>query len=246
MLDGVSTQLINTYSCAHNNTPIHQHMHPSSHHHITHNTHTQYTTHTQPDMDELYTVLKEWGALLFTLYKNGNTAHFHDLNIRIQKLIEYKRCLNAAAMHTERAPLRPALKVEMVNEIEKGRRDLNLDIVVRYNNGDAATLDNTSFIKLYRMYQEYAQVCGCVCWMYSWIIWVYLCICICMYISVSDTHTSTASRYPQRPTPTQTPCTAFHSLRLPSPHRRRSHTIQGHTPTLPLHHCTSFFSQYLT
>jgi hypothetical protein len=109
-------------------------------------------------MDELYSVLKEWGVLLFTLYKNGKMTQFYDLNQRIQKLLELKRNLTAAVAIPERASHRSTMKAEVMNEIERGRRDLNLDMIVRYNNGDPATLDNTSFIKLYRMYQEYAQV----------------------------------------------------------------------------------------
>ncbi len=113
-------------------------------------------------MDELYTVLKEWGGLLLTLYKNLQTSEFHDLHRRLQKLLEMKRAILAtpslSSSPSDFSQKRLQLKGEMLLEIQKGRRDLNLDIIVRHPNGEPATLENTSFIKLYRLYQDYIQV----------------------------------------------------------------------------------------
>ena len=76
---------------------------------------------------------------------------------------------------------RSQLKSQVMNEIEKGRRffsffffiisrstiihfnfivhrDMNLDVVLRHEDGEPATLDNTGFIALFRMYRDYIKV----------------------------------------------------------------------------------------
>ena len=40
-------------------------------------------------MDELYSVLKEWGALLLILYKAKKIADYNELTRRLQKLLGY-------------------------------------------------------------------------------------------------------------------------------------------------------------
>ena len=98
-------------------------------------------------------------------------TEFFDLYRRLQKLLEMKKAIlsspsvspssisiSSLSSLSESSSKRLQLKGDMLLEIQKGRRDLNLDIIVRHPNGEAATLENTSFIKLYRLYQDYIQV----------------------------------------------------------------------------------------
>jgi len=111
---------------------------------------------TEADMDEVHTVMHEWHALLIKLYMERRMDEFEKLKGRLDSLIKIRRQLQALSGSLD-AGRREKLKADVARDIERGRREMNLDVVVRYPNGDYATLENTSFIKLYWMHQLYTS-----------------------------------------------------------------------------------------
>ena len=106
-------------------------------------------------MDELYAVLREWGALLVKLYMERRMTEFYKLKERMDSLfLKRKALLGLSALGSpEEAKKREAMKADVIREIERGREDMHLDVVVRLPNGEHATMMNTSFIKLYWLHQ---------------------------------------------------------------------------------------------
>ncbi|EFA76538.1 SH3 domain-containing protein [Heterostelium album PN500] len=110
---------------------------------------------TQHDFDvvtnELTQVIREWGMLLLTYFKERRISEYKIMKDRLSLLLDWHSKILSTSITLE---VREMLKGKVISKIEEGRRLMGLDMIVRTPSGEPAHENNTGIIQLYRMHQE--------------------------------------------------------------------------------------------
>jgi len=120
--------------------------------------------------DEINTTLHQWSLLLHHFASAHHPDQFYDLLQRAKRLIEYRHTLwpdaesgNPAAVSSAGAAPqisedeRKLIQAKAMDEMENAVSDFGLDVVVRHNNHEVATLLNTGPSALFGMHMEQTE-----------------------------------------------------------------------------------------
>ncbi len=110
--------------------------------------------HSDPILQELVSVLHEWSALMWASYAEHNMTRYTELKDRLYTLRSwYTRILNPSLP----VQVRDAIKGQVVDKIEKGKRAMKLDLVIKNKSGQVMTDINTPVGVLLRGFLELKQ-----------------------------------------------------------------------------------------
>lgn len=98
-------------------------------------------------VEELTSVLREWGAMWKQVYLRREEALFHDVRNLMLELMDWRRQILARALPVDQLK---QLKQRVTQTIDYGNRTLGLDLVVRDPEGNVIDPDSTGAIQLYR------------------------------------------------------------------------------------------------
>eukprot|EP01132_Coremiostelium_polycephalum_P004848 gene4848-6043_t len=101
--------------------------------------------------NELTQVIREWGLLLISYFKDRKINEYKIMKDRLSLLLDWHSKILSTSITLE---VREMLKGKVISKIEEGRRLMGLDMIVRTPNGEQAHEKNTGIIQLYRMHQE--------------------------------------------------------------------------------------------
>ncbi|EGG21230.1 SH3 domain-containing protein [Cavenderia fasciculata] len=101
--------------------------------------------------NELSQVIREWGLLLITYFRERKMSEYKIMKDRLSLLLDWHAKIMSPSITLE---VREMLKGKVISKIEEGRRLMGLDMIVRTANGEPAHESNTGIISLYRMHQE--------------------------------------------------------------------------------------------
>lgn len=109
---------------------------------------------TDPVIQELCSVLRDWSALMWMSYAEHNTFRFTELKDRLYTLRSWHvRILNQNLP----ANVREAIKGQVVDKIEKGKRAMKLDLMAKSKKGTILTDLNTPVVMLLSEYRAMKQ-----------------------------------------------------------------------------------------
>ncbi|XP_073238831.1 dedicator of cytokinesis protein 1-like [Porites lutea] len=98
-------------------------------------------------VEELTSVLREWGAMWKQVYLRREEALFHDVKKLMLELMDWRRQILAKALPVDQLK---QLKQKVTQTIDYGNRTLGLDLVVRDPEANIIDPDSTGVIELYR------------------------------------------------------------------------------------------------
>eukprot|EP01133_Synstelium_polycarpum_P010994 gene10994-12806_t len=98
--------------------------------------------------NEMTQVIREWGQLLISYYRERRVAEYKIMKDRLSLLLDWHSKILSTSITLE---VRDMLKGKVISKIEEGRRLMGLDMIVRTANGEPAHETNTGIIQLYRM-----------------------------------------------------------------------------------------------
>ncbi|KAJ7356302.1 Dedicator of cytokinesis protein 2 [Desmophyllum pertusum] len=98
-------------------------------------------------VEELTSVLREWGAMWKQVYLRKEETLFHDVKSLMLELMDWRRQILAKALPVDQLK---QLKQRVTQTIDYGNRTLGLDLVVRDPEGNIINPDSTGAIQLYR------------------------------------------------------------------------------------------------
>ncbi len=107
-----------------------------------------------PVMQELVTVLHEWSALMWSSYAEHNMFRYAELKDRLYTLRSWHvRILNPGLP----VQVRDAIKGQVVDKIEKGKRAMKLDVMAKNKSGAVMTDNNTPIATLFQAVRQLKQ-----------------------------------------------------------------------------------------
>lgn len=98
-------------------------------------------------VEELTSVLREWGAMWKQVYLRREETLFHDVKKLMLELMDWRRQILAKALPVDQLK---QLKQKVTQTIDYGNRTLGLDLVVRDPESNIIDPDSTGVIELYR------------------------------------------------------------------------------------------------
>ncbi|KYQ89326.1 SH3 domain-containing protein [Tieghemostelium lacteum] len=101
--------------------------------------------------NELTQVIREWGVLLISYFKDRKINEYKIMKDKLSLLLDWHSKILSPSITLD---VREMLKGKVISKIEEGRRLMGLDMIVRTPNGEPANEKNTGIIQLYRMHQE--------------------------------------------------------------------------------------------
>ncbi|XP_067899322.1 dedicator of cytokinesis protein 2-like isoform X3 [Heterodontus francisci] len=107
-----------------------------------------------PLVQEVTTTLKEWGIIWKQLYMVSKKERFHQVRSMMFDLMEWRSQLLSGTLPKDELK---ELKQKVTSRIDYGNRILELDLVVRDENGNIMDPDETSVISLFHAHEEAAK-----------------------------------------------------------------------------------------
>lgn len=98
-------------------------------------------------VEELTSVLREWGAMWKQVYLKREDSLFHNVKDLMLELMDWRRQILAKALPGDQLK---QLKQRVTQTIDFGNKTLGLDLVVRDPEGNIINPDSTGAIQLYR------------------------------------------------------------------------------------------------
>eukprot|EP00795_Rhopilema_esculentum_P012407 gene12407-3070_t len=100
-----------------------------------------------PIVEEVTSVLREWGMIWKELFVKQETELFQDIRQLMMELMNWRRQIISGTLTADQVQ---QLKRDIANKIDYGNRKLGLDLVVRDNAGNIINLEETGVIELYK------------------------------------------------------------------------------------------------
>ncbi|PRP85542.1 hypothetical protein PROFUN_06774 [Planoprotostelium fungivorum] len=123
----------------------------------------------QPDVEQNYQMNQKFGALpvlssltralvdvksrLLKSGREGRTEEFNDLKEKVTGLTE----LRAAMLSAKDAKEKQRVTLEIYKKIDEARRRYNKEFAIRNKQGQQLSIDDTSILQIYHLYQEEAK-----------------------------------------------------------------------------------------
>ncbi|XP_060693013.1 dedicator of cytokinesis protein 2-like [Hemiscyllium ocellatum] len=104
-----------------------------------------------PLVQEVTTTLREWGIIWRQLYTTGKKRKYHQVRSMMFDLMEWRSQLLSGTLPKDELK---ELKQKITCRIDYGNRILELDLVVRDENGNIMDPDETSVISLFHAHEE--------------------------------------------------------------------------------------------
>ncbi|XP_075063292.1 dedicator of cytokinesis protein 5 [Mixophyes fleayi] len=103
-----------------------------------------------PMVQELTVTLREWGVLWHSLYVHDQRAHFSQIQNMMSQLMDWRSQIMSGTLPKDDLA---ELRKKVTAKIDYGNRILDLDLVVRDENGIILDPDETSIINLFRSHE---------------------------------------------------------------------------------------------
>ncbi|XP_014661425.1 PREDICTED: dedicator of cytokinesis protein 1-like [Priapulus caudatus] len=106
-----------------------------------------------PVVLEITSVLREWGTIWKQLFVTGS-SHFEKIRIMMNELINFRSQIMSGTLPVDELK---EVKQQVTAAIDRGNLMLELDLVVRDEQGNVLDPDETSTIQLFRQHEEAVQ-----------------------------------------------------------------------------------------
>jgi len=107
-----------------------------------------------PIVEEVTSVLREWGLIWKELFVKQETELFQDIRQLMMELMNWRRQIISKTLTADQVQ---QLKRQIAYKIDYGNKKLGLDLVVRDDTGDVINLDETGVIDLYKRHLQSSQ-----------------------------------------------------------------------------------------